>query len=26
MGLLMGFLNWIDRKVFGGTGASSGGH
>ena len=26
MGLLMGFLNWIDRKYFGGTGASSGGH
>jgi len=26
MGLLMGFLNWIDRKYFGGSGASSGGH
>jgi Na+-translocating ferredoxin:NAD+ oxidoreductase RnfE subunit len=26
MGLLMGGLNWIDRKYFGGTGASSGGH
>lgn len=26
MGLLMGFLNWIDRRFFGGTGASSGGH
>jgi electron transport complex protein RnfE len=26
MGLLMGFLNWIDRKYFGGTGASGGGH
>ena len=26
MGLIMGFLNWIDRKYFGGTGASSGGH
>ncbi len=26
MGLLMGMLNWIDRKFFGGTGASSGGH
>jgi electron transport complex protein RnfE len=26
MGLLMGFLNWMDRKYFGGTGASSGGH
>lgn len=26
MGLIMGFLNWIDRKYFGGAGASSGGH
>jgi electron transport complex protein RnfE len=26
MGLMMGWLNWIDRKFFGGTGASSGGH
>ncbi len=26
MGLIMGWLNWIDRKFFGGTGASSGGH
>ncbi len=26
MGLVMGGLNWIDRKYFGGTGASSGGH
>ena len=26
MGLIMGGLNWIDRKFFGGTGASSGGH
>jgi len=26
MGLIMGGLNWIDRKYFGGTGASSGGH
>jgi len=26
MGLVMGWLNWIDRKFFGGTGASSGGH
>jgi electron transport complex protein RnfE len=26
MGLIMGGLNWIDRKYFGGSGASSGGH
>lgn len=26
MGLIMGFLNWIDRKFFGGTGASGGAH
>jgi len=26
MGLMMGWLNWIDRKFFGGAGASSGGH
>ena len=26
MGLIMGGLNWLDRKYFGGTGASSGGH
>lgn len=26
MGLVMGWLNWVDRKFFGGTGASSGGH
>jgi len=26
MGMLMGFLNWIDRKFFGGTGSSGGGH
>ncbi len=26
MGLLMGMLNWIDRRYFGGTGASGGGH
>jgi Na+-translocating ferredoxin:NAD+ oxidoreductase subunit E len=26
MGLMMGWLNWMDRKFFGGTGASSGGH
>jgi electron transport complex protein RnfE len=26
VGLMMGWLNWIDRKFFGGTGASSGGH
>jgi electron transport complex protein RnfE len=26
MGLMMGWLNWVDRKFFGGTGASSGGH
>ena len=26
MGLMMGWLNWIDRKFFGGTGASGGGH
>jgi len=26
MGLIMGGLNWIDRRFFGGTGASSGGH
>ena len=26
MGLVMGWLNWIDRKFFGGSGASSGGH
>ena len=26
MGLMIGWLNWIDRKFFGGTGASSGGH
>jgi len=26
MGLIMGCLNWIDRKYFGGSGASSGGH
>lgn len=26
MGLLMGFLNWIDRRFFGGTGASGGHH
>ena len=26
MGLMMGWLNWIDRRFFGGTGASSGGH
>lgn len=26
MGLIMGGLNWIDRKFFGGTGAGSGGH
>jgi len=26
MGLMMGWLNWIDRKFFGGSGASSGGH
>ena len=26
MGLMMGWLNWMDRKFFGGTGTSSGGH
>lgn len=26
MGLIMGFLNWIDRKFFGGTGSSGGAH
>jgi electron transport complex protein RnfE len=26
MGLTMGFLNWIDRKFFGGTGSSGGAH
>ena len=26
MGLVMGGLNWIDRRFFGGTGAGSGGH
>jgi len=26
MGLMMGFLNWIDRKFFGGTGSSGGAH
>jgi len=26
MGLIMGGLNWVDRKYFGGSGASSGGH
>jgi len=26
MGLLMGMLNWIDRRFFGGTGAGGGGH
>jgi electron transport complex protein RnfE len=26
MGLMMGWLNWIDRKFFGGSGASGGGH
>lgn len=26
MGLMMGWLNWIDRKFFGGTGSSGGGH
>lgn len=26
MGLMMGWLNWMDRKFFGGSGASSGGH
>lgn len=26
MGFVMGGLNWIDRRFFGGTGASSGGH
>jgi H+/Na+-translocating ferredoxin:NAD+ oxidoreductase subunit E len=26
VGLMMGWLNWIDRKFFGGSGASSGGH
>ena len=26
MGMLMGFLNWIDRRFFGGTGSSGGGH
>jgi len=26
MGLMMGWLNWIDRRFFGGAGASSGGH
>ena len=26
MGLLMGFLNWIDRRYFGGTGSSGGAH
>lgn len=26
MGLLMGFLNWLDRRFFGGTGASGGHH
>ncbi len=26
MGLVMGGLNWIDHRFFGGTGASSGGH
>ncbi|HAR45122.1 MAG TPA: electron transport complex subunit RsxE [Nitrospiraceae bacterium] len=26
MGLLMGMLNWIDRKFFGGTGSSGGAH
>jgi Na+-translocating ferredoxin:NAD+ oxidoreductase subunit E len=26
MGLMMGWLNWIDRKFFGGAGASGGGH
>jgi electron transport complex protein RnfE len=26
MGLMMGFLNWIDRKFFGGSGSSGGAH
>jgi electron transport complex protein RnfE len=26
MGLMMGWLNWLDRKFFGGTGSSGGGH
>ncbi len=26
MGLVMGWLNWIDRKFFGGSGSSGGGH
>jgi electron transport complex protein RnfE len=26
MGLMMGWLNWVDRKFFGGTGGGSGGH
>ena len=26
MGLMMGWLNWIDRKFFGGTGSSGGAH
>ncbi len=26
VGLMMGWLNWIDRKFFGGAGASGGGH
>jgi electron transport complex protein RnfE len=26
MGLMMGWLNWIDRKFFGGTGGGGGGH
>jgi Na+-translocating ferredoxin:NAD+ oxidoreductase subunit E len=26
MGLMMGWLNWIDRKYFGGTGGGGGGH
>jgi electron transport complex protein RnfE len=26
MGLVMGWLNWIDRKFFGGTGGGGGGH
>jgi electron transport complex protein RnfE len=26
MGLVMGLLNWIDRKYFGGTGSSGGAH
>jgi electron transport complex protein RnfE len=26
MGLMMGWLNWVDRKFFGGTGGGGGGH